>query len=267
VLDHAAIQFVAKLRLALCAPVRCPRTDGEKREQTKHHCGTGIHRSSLLLPDVTREASAPLRFLETANNATGRAGDVSHLESMIASPDPDREDIRRVLAGDVDAFSGIVTRWQRPLVNLAYRFCRNRAQAEEMAQEAFLRAFQGLDQWREDASFSTWLFAVALNSFRSATRRRTRRREDPLEDADQVAAGGDLLDEVATRSDEEMVRRMVRTLPQRYREALVLFYFMEQNVNNAARVLGVREGTLKARLHRGRALLRARIARMNGRLR
>jgi RNA polymerase sigma-70 factor (ECF subfamily) len=186
---------------------------------------------------------------------------------MIASPDPDRADVRRVLAGDVDAFSGIVNRWQRPLVNLAYRFCRNRAQAEEMAQEAFVRAFQGLDQWREDASFSTWLFAVALNAFRSATRRQTTWWEGPLEDADQVVAGGDLLDEVAARGDEEMVRRMVRTLPSRYREALILFYFMEQNVTDAARVLGIREGTLKARLHRGRALLRDRIARMNGRLR
>jgi RNA polymerase sigma-70 factor (ECF subfamily) len=90
---------------------------------------------------------------------------------MTAPSDPDRADVRRVLAGDVEAFSGIVDRWQRPLVNLAYRFFRNRPLAEEMAQEAFLRVFQGLDQWREDASFSTWMFAVALNSFRSATRR------------------------------------------------------------------------------------------------
>jgi RNA polymerase sigma-70 factor (ECF subfamily) len=166
-----------------------------------------------------------------------------------------------VLAGDVDAFSGIVVRWQRPLVNLAYRFCRNRAQAEEMAQEAFLQVFQGLDRWREDASFSTWLFAVALNSFRSATRRQTW-REVPLEHAYLIAADGNLLDDIATRGDEEMVRRMVGTLPDRYRETVILFYFLDQNVSEAARILGIPEGTLKARLHRGRALLRERMARL-----
>jgi RNA polymerase sigma-70 factor (ECF subfamily) len=80
---------------------------------------------------------------------------------MTASAPLDRQDVHRVLAGDVDAFSGIVRRWQSPLVNLAYRFCRDRGQAEEMAQEAFLRAFQRLDQWREDAAFSTWLFAMS----------------------------------------------------------------------------------------------------------
>ncbi len=182
---------------------------------------------------------------------------------MTEPRDPDRADVHRVLAGDVDAFSGIVDRWQRPLVNLAYRFCRNRAQAEEMAQEAFLRVFQGLAQWREDASFSTWLFAVALNSFRSSMRRQTW-REAPLEDAHQAVAGGDLLDEVTTRAEEEMVRRMVRTLPQRYREAVILFYFLDQNVYEAAKILGIPEGTLKARLHRGRVLLRGRMTRMIG---
>ena len=174
--------------------------------------------------------------------------------------------MHRVLAGDVEAFSGIVGRWQRPLVNLAYRFCRNRAQAEEMAQEAFLRVFQGLDRWRGDASFSTWLFAVALNSFRSAARRQTW-REAPLEDAHEPVAEGDLLDAVTSRGQEEMVRRMVRTLPQRYREAVILFYFLDQNVSDAAHVLGIPEGTLKARLHRGRALLKRRLEGLIGKAR
>jgi RNA polymerase sigma-70 factor, ECF subfamily len=73
----------------------------------------------------------------------------------------DREDVDRVLAGDVSAFTGIVTRWQRPLVNLAYRFCRDRGRAEDLAQEAFLRAYRRLGQWRREAAFSTWLFALS----------------------------------------------------------------------------------------------------------
>jgi RNA polymerase sigma-70 factor (ECF subfamily) len=146
-------------------------------------------------------------------------------------------------------------------VNLAYRFCRDRGQAEEMSQEAFLRAFQRLDQWREDAAFSTWLFAVALNVFRSGTRRNAK-REAPLEDGREAVASGDVLHEIATRREEEQVRRMVRSLPRRYRDAIILYYFLDQNVTDAAGVLGVPEGTLKARLHRGRALLKVRLARV-----
>ena len=180
---------------------------------------------------------------------------------MTPPGDLDRADVHRVLAGDVDAFSGIVERWQRPLVNLAYRFCRNHGQAEEMAQDAFLRAFNGLHQWRQDAAFSTWLFAVALNVFRSATRRNTK-REASLEEATEAVASGDVLNAIAARRQEELVRRMVQTLPRRYREAIVLFYFLDQNVADAATVLGVPDGTFKARLHRGRALLRDRLSRV-----
>jgi RNA polymerase sigma-70 factor (ECF subfamily) len=83
----------------------------------------------------------------------------------------DQADVEKVLAGDVAAFEGIVRRWQRPLVNLAYRFCHDRGRAEEMAQEAFLRAYRGLAGWRRDAAFSTWLFAIATNVYRSELRR------------------------------------------------------------------------------------------------
>jgi RNA polymerase sigma-70 factor (ECF subfamily) len=67
----------------------------------------------------------------------------------------DQADVEKVLAGEVSAFEGIVRRWQGPLINLAYRFCHDRARAEEMAQEAFLRCYRGLARWRKDAAFST----------------------------------------------------------------------------------------------------------------
>ena len=89
---------------------------------------------------------------------------------MVAAGD-DQADVDRILAGDVAAFEGIVRRWQSPLVNLAYRFCRDRGRAEEMAQEAFLRAYRALGTWRRAAAFSTWLFALATNLYRSELRR------------------------------------------------------------------------------------------------
>ena len=87
--------------------------------------------------------------------------------SQAPGPDPDKAAVEAVLAGDTEAFEGIVQRWQAALVTLAYRYCRNRGQAEEMAQEAFLRAYRFLDRWKEDAPFKSWLFTVAANVFRS----------------------------------------------------------------------------------------------------
>src|SRR5512143_2331970 len=87
------------------------------------------------------------------------------------SASDDQADVEKVLAGNLDAFENIVSRWQGPMINLAYRFCRDRGRAEDMAQEAFLRAFRGLRGWRRDSAFSTWLFALAVNLYRSELRR------------------------------------------------------------------------------------------------
>ena len=151
-----------------------------------------------------------------------------------AARDQDRADVRLVLAGDVEAFEGIVRRWQRPLVNLAYRYCRHPGQAEELAQDVFLRVFRSLHQWRGDAAFSTWLFAVAANVCRTHVRR-ARGVEVPFQDFRDAVDRPDHTEEAATAEVEHAVRRTVNTLPRKYRDAVVLFYFMEQDVAQAAR--------------------------------
>jgi RNA polymerase sigma-70 factor (ECF subfamily) len=177
---------------------------------------------------------------------------------MNASAADDQADVERVLAGNISAFEGIVQRWQTPLVNLAYRFCHDRGRSEDMAQEAFLRAYRGLSQWRKDAVFSTWLFALATNLYRSELRRipaRTVSLEDIAEPPDTRAP-----DEGQEDEDRDLaVRRAVGALPAKYREALTLFYFHEMDVTTAARSLGLPEGTVKARLFRGREILRSKL--------
>jgi RNA polymerase sigma-70 factor (ECF subfamily) len=175
----------------------------------------------------------------------------------------DLDDVRQVLAGNVEAFEGIVRRWQGPLVNMAYRFCRNRGQAEEWAQEAFLRAYRFLDRWRQDAAFSTWLFTVAANVYRSRTRR-ARPPEVPLA-ADRPGPGVvNPVDTAEAGERDEIVRRTVCTLPGKYREAILLFYFHEMDLAAVAASLNLPAGTVKARLHRGRAMLRDRLGRVLG---
>jgi RNA polymerase sigma-70 factor (ECF subfamily) len=174
------------------------------------------------------------------------------------SASDDQADVARVLAGEISAYEGILRRWQGPLINLAYRFCHDRGRSEELAQEAFLRAYRALGQWRKDAVFSTWLFALATNLYRSELRRipvRTVPLEDIAEPADARAFDGGLEDH-----DRDLaVRRAVGALPAKYREALILFYFHDMDVTTAARSLGLPEGTVKARLFRGREILRGKL--------
>jgi RNA polymerase sigma-70 factor, ECF subfamily len=172
--------------------------------------------------------------------------------------DQDLADVRRVLEGDLSAFENIVHRWQSPLINLAFRFCRDRQRAEEMAQDAFIQIYRKLDKFRGEAAFSTWLFAVSLNIYKSSMRRRSLPVES-LDDLSEIAGGQFPGLELDQQEQEELVRRAVTTLPSKYREAIIIFYFKEMNLTDTAAILGVSEGTAKALLHRGRELLRRKL--------
>ena len=173
--------------------------------------------------------------------------------------DQDQLDVERVLAGDIAAFEGIVHRWQGPMINLAYRFCRDRGRAEDMAQEVFLRAYRGLARWRKDAAFSTWLFALATNHYCTELRR-IPAREVWIEDLPEVADSASSIADGERADRDRALRHAVLTLPPKYREALTVFYFQEMDLAAAAQSLAIPQGTLKARLARGRDMLRDKMA-------
>jgi RNA polymerase sigma-70 factor (ECF subfamily) len=179
------------------------------------------------------------------------------LSQRADNPTADLADVERVLGGDAGAFAGIVRRWQGPLVNMAWRYCRDRSRAEEMAQEAFLRAWRGLAQWRRESSFSTWLFSLAANVYRTELKRFPEETL-PIEEAREPSHPAGQLQAVSRQRYAETVRRAVLALPMRYREPVILFYFEEMDMGLAAATMGMPEGTLKARLSRARALLRRR---------
>jgi RNA polymerase sigma-70 factor (ECF subfamily) len=178
----------------------------------------------------------------------------------LAEPaDEDAADAGRVLAGNLEAFAGIVRRWQGRLVNLAWRFSRDRATAEDMAQEAFVKAFRALGSFRGEAAFSTWLTAIAMNAYRTWLRDRP---PAPVSLDLARAPSGEPHPLVRLEAGQRAaaVRDAVLTLPARYRDPVALYYFEDKDLAETARVLGLPEGTLKARLHRGRELLRRRLA-------
>ena len=135
----------------------------------------------------------------------------------------------RVLAGDVEAFAGIVRRCRGRWQPWRSASARHPARAEELAQEAFLRAYRRLGQWRGDAAFSTWLFAVATNVYRSEVRR-VRPQEVELQETDGTPGDVDVLASIEASEQAAIVRRTVGTLPRRYRDAVVLYYFSDMDV-------------------------------------
>jgi RNA polymerase sigma-70 factor, ECF subfamily len=173
----------------------------------------------------------------------------------------DRADVDRVLAGDVGAFEAIVRRWQGPLINMAWRYCRDRSRAEELAQEAFVRAWRGLAQWRRESSFSTWLFALAANVYRNELKK-SPVVQVPIDEIVEPAGPSTQHEALQEKTRYEVLRRAVLALPVRYREPVVLFYFHEMDVNAAAQTMGMPVGTVKARLSRARELLKKRFPRL-----
>jgi RNA polymerase sigma-70 factor, ECF subfamily len=193
------------------------------------------------------------------NNATVWGAAWSYRKRNCVSAAEDQAAVDRVLAGDISAFEELVRRWQKPLVNLAYRFCRDRGRAEDMTPEAFLRAYRSLGKWRRESTFSTWLFALATNLYCSELRR-IPARNVPLKKApepiDSRAIDGGFDEE----EQERVVRAAVQGLPAKYRETVTLFYFHEMDITATAQSLAIAEGTVKARLNRGRAILRHKLA-------
>ncbi|MFY9854859.1 MAG: sigma-70 family RNA polymerase sigma factor [Terracidiphilus sp.] len=173
------------------------------------------------------------------------------------SAEEDQAAVEQVLAGDMKAFEGIVRRWQGPLINMAWRYCRDRSRAEEMAQEAFVRAWRGLSHWRRESSFSTWLFALAANVYRSELKRFPTETL-PLASAPEPNSPASQHRELEEHRRQETIRHAVLALPLRYREPVILYYFHEMDLAAAAATMSLPEGTMKARLSRARALLRQR---------
>jgi RNA polymerase sigma-70 factor (ECF subfamily) len=177
------------------------------------------------------------------------------------SAEEDLTAVEQVLAGDAQAFEGIVRRWQGPLINMAWRYCRDRSRAEEMAQEAFIRAWRGLGRWRRESSFSTWLFALAANVYRSELKRFPTETL-PMDVAHEPSGPASQLHEMEEHRRQEAIRRAVLALPPRYREPVILYYFYEMDLAAAAATISLPEGTMKARLSRARALLRRRFPKL-----
>jgi len=162
--------------------------------------------------------------------------------------------LQRSLQGDLEAWGEIVRRYKDAVFGVAIAILRNRADAEDAVQEAFIRAYERLERYDLSRRFSTWMFTVTANVAKNMLRKR-RPELPPRQPWPEDPAHAVHKDETLS-----LVREAVWALPEAYRAPLVLRYWQDLELAEIGRVLGMRTGTVKTRLHRGRALLRALLA-------
>ena len=172
----------------------------------------------------------------------------------------DRELAQAIVAGDRDAFRLLVERESGPIVRACARVLGDPDAAEDVAQECFVTAYQLIGSWRGEGSLHGWLIRIAINRALRAVKRQ--RRFLTLEDESggpiAIPGGSEPLPDVLMAERDRLVQQAVGSLPEPYRETIVLRYFGELSIAEIASQTGRPIGTVKT--HLGRGLLRLRPA-------
>jgi RNA polymerase sigma-70 factor (ECF subfamily) len=181
----------------------------------------------------------------------------------------DRADMERLQGGHEAALNELMSRHATPVFHFLFRLTGNEADAEDLAQETFVRVFKSRQRFRPTEKFSTWLFAIAANLARNQFRWRTRHPQLSLDAENpetEQSLGGTLPanapapnQEVLARERAGAVRAAVRSLPADLRAATVLCEWEDRSLAEAAAILDTTPKAVESRLYRARRILRQRL--------
>jgi RNA polymerase sigma-70 factor, ECF subfamily len=180
------------------------------------------------------------------------------------------EVIAAILAGDTQLYHELIRPHERSVYRMALSYMKNEADAEDVAQEAFIKAFRNLSIFRGDAKFSTWLTSITLNEARNRLRRQSVLRMQSLDEPpDENGAISPALlrdwreipSEAVEREEvRTLIKRAVESLPEIYRQVFLLRDVEELDVNETAQTLSISISNVKVRLHRARMMLQKELA-------
>jgi RNA polymerase sigma-70 factor, ECF subfamily len=191
-----------------------------------------------------------------------------------SKPTMDRNEaelIRRVCGGEKEAFYELVRPYERAVYTAAMSILNNQADAEEVAQEAVLKAFSNLSRFRGEAKFSTWLVQITINEARLKLRKDRRHLYESVDEPQSDEEGDyfpkdyadwrEVPSEALQRKElRDALRRALSGLPQKYREVLVLRDIQHLSIEETSQVLGISTGNVKTRLLRARLQMRDALA-------
>jgi RNA polymerase sigma-70 factor (ECF subfamily) len=184
------------------------------------------------------------------------------LQSLSQQELTDEEVVSRVLAGETALFEIVMRRYNQRLYRLARTILRDDSEAEDVMQDAYVRAYEHLHQFAGKAAFSTWLSRIAIHEALARKRRRGRQEE-----LDALTMNGDSMailkssdpspeDDTASNQMRQLLEQAIDHLPETYRTVVVMRQVEEMSVADTAATLGVTEAVVKTRLHRAHAMLR-----------
>jgi RNA polymerase sigma-70 factor, ECF subfamily len=179
--------------------------------------------------------------------------------------------IARIKGGDVEAFYELVHPYERAVFLAAFSLVKNEADAEEVTQEAILKAFKNLSRFRQEAKFSTWLIQISINEAKMKLRKDRRHLYDSMDEGQQNDEGEYMPKDFADWREipsEALERRELRdaltkalhSLPEKYRTVLILRDVEHLSITETAQVLGLSEANVKTRLSRARLQMRDALA-------
>jgi len=172
--------------------------------------------------------------------------------------------VEAIQSGNAGAFDELMRRYKRPVLNFVYRMLGDAVEADDIAQDVFVRAYQhiGIFQARKaEAKFSTWLFTLARNTVIDRIRWRKRHPTEPLELIEQSAASTEagVAEQVSTREIGEHIAAAVATLPEDQKTALILAEYNGLSYTEIAQIMRCSQKSVEARLYRAKQTLRKRL--------
>lgn len=179
-----------------------------------------------------------------------------------------KQKIQQVKKGDQSAFEEIVSFYQNKVFQICYRMLGNSHEAEDAAQETFVRAYMNIHSFDEKRKFSTWLYRIATNLSIDRIRKK---KPDCFLDAEIKGSDGLTMysqmstdqrlpeEEVESMELQDYIQKQILSLPPKYRSVIVLRYIDELSLQEISEVLDMPIGTVKTRIHRGREALRKKL--------
>lgn len=160
---------------------------------------------------------------------------------------------------DIDeVFEQIMTEYGQDILNLTYSYVKNVAIAEDLTQEIFVKCYLNLANFKQEASFRTWLWRIAINHCKDFLKSWHHRNVHLSTNADiEVEATSNRVEDIVIEKDEtNELEQAILALPLKYREPIYLFYYQDLTIKEIKEILGVRENTIKTRLRRAKVLLK-----------
>lgn len=175
--------------------------------------------------------------------------------------------IKKCQQGDVEAFEKLILSYQKKVYTIAYRYMGRREEAEDLAQEAFIKVYRSLKTFRGDSSFSTWLYHVVTNVCRDALRKNSRKLEEDSLDCAVTTEKGEIRREIVDWSMSpallyeqkelgEFLQSLIDQLSPEYKAVIVMREIQDMSYDEIAQAMDCSLGTVKSRLSRARKTLR-----------